>query len=123
MENRQHPRVSMDHQCQAKFRFGGKPFSNIAVSDIGPEGCRLEIPIQTGPGFSDKSFLEGLELIHPALPTDPVQAKVVWVHGQDVLETGFVVSGVQFMDAPADYTRKLTNFVTFLDPPSTYKPH
>ena len=66
--------------------------------------------------------LDRLELIHPALPSAPVKAKVVWVHVEDLPKPGFIASGIQFLDAPPGYTRKIAEFVTTLEPPTTYQP-
>ena len=122
MENRHHARVSVEPQCRAQFLLRGATYRNIPVADLGSDGCRIQVPIQSIGEYSDVSLLERLELIHPALPRGPVKAKVVWVHGQDIPKAGFIESGVQFMDAPAGYTRKLAEYVTNLEPPSTYQP-
>jgi len=122
MENRHHSRVSVDPQCRAQFQLRGEPYRNIPVSDLGSDGCRIQIPIQSIGGLSDESLLDRLELIHPALPSAPVKAKVVWVHGEDRPKTGFIASGIQFLDAPAGFTRKIAEYVTTLEPPSTYQP-
>jgi PilZ domain len=122
VENRHHSRVSVDPQCRVQFQLRGEPYRNIPVSDLGADGCRVQIPIQSIGGLSDESPLERFELLHPALPSAPIKAKVVWVHAEGHPKTGFIASGVQFMDAPAGYTRKLAEFVTALEPPSTYQP-
>ena len=122
MENRHHSRVSLEPHCQARIRLGGQTYTDITVADLGPGGCRIQVPLHSANGLGDKAILDELELMHPALPTGTVKAKVVWVNVQDTALTELMESGVQFLEAPADYTRKLTNFVTFLAPPSTCLP-
>jgi hypothetical protein len=110
----------MESQGKARFQVAGQPYPIVQVSDLGPDGCRIKVPVQPGAVLNAETLLDRLELIHPALPKDPVQARVVWVHDQDAAGTGFVETGVQFLHPPSDYTRKLSNYVTFLEPPSTY---
>ena len=121
MENRHHSRVSVEPQCRVQFQLRGEAYRNIPVADLGADGCRIQIPIHSVGGLSEESLLERFELIHPALPSAPVKAKVVWVHGEDLPKTGFIASGVRFMDAPDAYTRRLAEYVTTLDPPITYQ--
>ena len=120
MENRHHSRVSMGSECQARLQAAGQPFQVVPVSDLGPDGCRIRVSVQPGAKLNASALLDQLELIHPALPKDSVQARVVWVNDQDFLDTGFVESGVQFMHALLDYRQKLSDYVTFLEPPSAY---
>ena len=120
MDNRHHSRISMGSQCQARVQVAGQPYQVVPVSDLGPDGCRIQVPAPPGATLDARSVLERLELIHPALPKEPVQAKVVWVHDQDPSGSGFVESGIQFLHTPPDYQQKLSNYLTFLEPPSSY---
>lgn len=102
MENRLHPRIPVESQCQARFQFGGQAFNHIHVANLGSEGCCIRMPTQ-GQGLRDHSLLENLELVHPGLPKGTIQARVAWVHGQE--------SGIKFTDVPDEYSRGLSNFV------------
>lgn len=112
MDKRLHSRVSVEPQCKARFQLGNKSYNNITVSNMGSDGCCLQIPTQSIEGLSEKSLLDGLELIHPGLPKGSVKGKVAWVHGEDKTRPGYLETGVQFMDASSDYTKSLANFVT-----------
>ena len=121
MDNRHHSRVSMGSECQAQFQVAGQPYQIVPVADLGSNGCRIRVPVQPGGKLDAMPLFDRLELIHPALPRDPVQARVVWVDDQDLLDSGFVESGVQFLHVPRDYQQKLSDYVAFLEPPSTYE--
>jgi hypothetical protein len=71
----------------------------------------MQIPTQSLEGLSDKSLLEGLELINPGLPKGSIKGKVAWVHGDDKTGPGFLETGVQFLDASVDYTRGMVNYL------------
>jgi len=114
MDKRLHSRISVEPQCKARFQLGGQSYNNITVSNLGSDGCCIQVPSQAVSGLSDKSFLKGWELIHPSLPKGTIKAKVVWSHGQDKPKTEFIETGIQFMDAPANYVRDLDKYVTTL---------
>jgi len=114
MDKRLHSRISVEPQCKARFQLGGQSYNNITVSNLGSDGCCIQVPSQAVSGLTDKSFLEGWELIHPSLPKGSIKAKVVWSHGQDKPRTEFIETGIQFMDAPANYVRDLDKYVTTL---------
>lgn len=112
MEKRLHSRVSVESQCKARFQLGNNSYENITVSNMGSDGCCLQIPTQSAGALNEKSTLEGLELIHPGLPKGSVTGKIAWVHGEDKTRPGYLETGVQFMDISSNYTKGLANFVT-----------
>ncbi len=121
MDKRLHSRISVESQCKARFQLGGQSYNNITVSNLGADGCCIQVPSQSVSGLQEKSTLDGWELIHPSLPKGTIKAKVVWCHGQDKPRTEYVETGIQFMDVPSGYTKDLDKYVTTLaksNPPS-----
>ena len=112
MDKRLHSRVSVESQCKARFRLENNSYNNITVSNLGSDGCCMQIPTQSISGLSEQSLLEGLELVHPGLPKGSFRGKVAWVHGEDKTRPGYLETGVQFLDASSEYTKRLANFVT-----------
>lgn len=112
MDKRQHPRVTLESQCKANFHLGGTAYNDIIVSNLGVDGCCLQMPPQAMAELTNRSTLEGWELIHPSLPSDPIQAKVVWSHPDVQARKGFIETGIQFVNAPANYKRDLDRYVT-----------
>ncbi len=121
MEKRLHSRVSVEPQCKARFLLGGQAYDRIRVSNLGAEGCCIQLPAHAAGGLSDKSLLEGWEFINPGLPKGSITARVAWMH-QGKAKTGFISTGIKFLDAPVEYTRRLSNYVTTITRPLTSDP-
>ena len=122
MDKRLHTRIPVESQCKARFQLGGQSYNNITVSNLGADGCCIQVPSKTVSALDDKATLEGWELVHPSLPHGTIKGKVVWCHGKDQAKTEYIETGVQFMDAPAGYTKDLDRYVTTLakSNPSTF---
>jgi hypothetical protein len=121
MDKRLHSRVSVESQCKARFQLAGQSYNNITVSNLGADGCCIQVPSQSVSGLSDRSTLEGWELIHPSLPKGTIKAKVVWCHDQKMPRAEYIETGIQFMDVPSGYSKDLDKYVTTLaksNPPS-----
>ena len=117
MEHRFYSRVPAEPWCRAQFHLGGQAYSDIPVANLGADGCCLRILSQSAGRLCDKALLDGWELIHPGLPKGSIKAKVAWVQGQDRARSGFIETGVQFLDAPEDYRRKLAYYVVNVSQP------
>jgi hypothetical protein len=111
MEKRLHSRVSVEPQCKARFQLGGQSYDRIRVSNLGADGCCIQMPAQAVVALSDKLLLEGWEFINPGLPKGSITAKVAWVRGPGMRKAGFVATGIKFLDAPVEFTRRLSNYV------------
>ena len=120
MENRLHSRAALAPRCRVRFQLGGHPFSNVTVSNLGQDGCCIQIPAQASSGLRDRSLLEGWEFINPGLPREPIKAKVVWVHGQGHTRADFLECGIKFLDAPVHYTKRLASYVKVVTPPTLF---
>jgi hypothetical protein len=116
MEKRQSLRVSVEPQCRARFQLGGQSYS-IPVANLGTEGCGLRVPARAAGALRKRTQLEGWEFIHPGLPKGAVKAEVVWLQDPDRADGGFVASGVRFVDAPLDFSRKLYSYVITMAQP------
>ena len=114
VDMRHYSRVSVEPQCKVRFQLGGQVYNNIAVSNLGQDGCCLTGSSQSLGGLDDKALLEGWEFINPGLPKGSINAKVVWVRRQERDPAGTITTGVQFMDAPTGYARKVGKYVTTL---------
>ena len=122
MDKRLHSRVAVEPQCKARFQLGGHAYNDITVANLGAEGCCIQVPANSAGDLSNRSTLEGWELIHPGLPQGSIKAKVVWCQGQSQPRTDYIETGIQFMDAPSGYTKDLDRYVTTLakSNPSTF---
>jgi hypothetical protein len=116
MDKRHSLRVSVEPQCKARFQLGGQSYS-FPVRNLGTDGCGLRIPARVAGRMRGRPVLEGWAFIHPGLPDATVQAEVVWLHDQDEPQGDYVESGIRFVDAPADFKRKLYNYVITMTQP------
>ena len=114
MDLRQHDRIAAETSCTASFHSAGQSYHDIAVSNLGAEGCCLEIPVRSANGLKQRALLDGLELCHPGLPRQAIQAKVVWVHSKKGAERDFLETGIQFSAPPEGYTAELDRYVAAL---------
>ena len=72
MDLRKHTRITAEPRCTASFKLGGQSYNNIAVANLGADGCCFEIPSQAATAFKKLAMLEGMELRHPGLPNQSV---------------------------------------------------
>jgi hypothetical protein len=114
MDHRLHARVSVEPQCKARFRLGGQSYSDITVANLGQDGCCIRVPGTANAALDVKPMLDGLELVHPALPKGPVKARVVWTRSHARDRAGYVESGVAFLDPPPGYATALSKYVTVM---------
>jgi hypothetical protein len=111
MDNRLYQRIPVEPQCRAELQFQQESFRNLAVINLGVEGCCLQVPSGLASGLSRESSMEKLELIHPSLPRASIKAKVAWIKPQGDPETGLVTAGIRFLAAPGGFTGDLAAFV------------
>jgi hypothetical protein len=104
-------RVFVKRECSARFQFGGQSYDNVPVLNLGPDGCRIEVPLAFVGGMVDDSRLEGLELISQALSMGSTGAKVIWVDSAETTQSGLVQAELQFTDAPSAYRVNVINYV------------
>jgi hypothetical protein len=114
MDDRHHPRVSVESQCKARFRLGGLSYSDITVANLSQDGCCIRVPGTANAALGVKPLLEGLELVHPALPRGPVKGRVVWTRPHPRDRAGAIESGVTFLDPPAGDVAALGKYVTVM---------
>jgi hypothetical protein len=120
MDKRLHSRAPLEHRCRARFQLGDRQFSNIPVSNLGQDGCCIQVPAEAVGGLRHLTLLEGWKFINPVLPREAIKAKVVWVQGRDHARNHFLECGIKFLDAPMTYTRRLASYVKAVTPPAIF---
>jgi len=114
MDLRKHSRITTETQCKAQIHAGGQTFSDVSVTNLGADGCCVQIPAKTASGLKNKMMLEGFELIHPNLPKDAIKGQVVWLHDQQGADKNFITSGIQFQGAPQHFAQDVDRYVSAL---------
>ena len=117
MDLRKHSRIAVETDCKAQFHLEGQSYSNIAVANLGAEGCCIRVPASAASTFKNRMLLEGMELIHPDLPKEAIKGRVVWLRtekgaGKDSKD--FVETGIQFTGASKNYGAQVDRYVTAL---------
>ena len=120
MSNTSKTRVFVKRECSARFQFGGQSYDNVPVLNLGPDGCRIQVPLAFVGGMVNDSQLEGLELISQALSMGSTGAKVIRVDSAETAQSGLVQAELQFTDAPAAYRVNVLNYVNTM---AQAKPH
>ena len=114
MDLRKHDRITAEAQCKATFRFGGQTYKDIAVSNLGADGCCFQIPSKAVDGLKHMAMLEGVELCHPGLPRQAIKGKVVWLHKKKGADKDYLETGIQFCGAPEGYAAEVDRYVSAL---------
>jgi len=111
MEQRLHSRVLANPQIKAQFRLGGQTFSELPLANLGTDGCCLRIPARSIGTLEESTRLEDLELLHEDLPRAAFGARVAWVGRRVDPDGGALETGIQFLEAPVDFTWELVHFI------------
>jgi c-di-GMP-binding flagellar brake protein YcgR len=111
-ERRSCRRIVVGPEHAIRFQAKGRPFQNIRITNISSTGCFAMVGQHEVPWFEQGALLENFAFEHPALTTEPITARVMYVlGGADVLE--FVGVGIQFVSMNVDSTRTLDAFLYF----------
>jgi hypothetical protein len=122
MDLRKHSRIAVETDCKAQFQMEGQTYSNIAVANLGAEGCCIRVPASAATTFKNRMLLEGMELIHPDLPKEAIKGRVIWLRTEKGANQDFVETGIQFSGASKDYGVKVDRYVNALlksNPPTS----
>ena len=114
MATKANARISVRNRCKARFQAEGRTYDNIQLLKLGTDGCSIEVPVGTQARISGDTVLEGWSLIHPLLPAEAIQAKVLWVHHDDTTRAGFMEAEVKFTGASESFWKDLRSGMTIL---------
>lgn len=111
MDKRNHVRIPLGTQCRAQFRIGDRCYRGIPVANLGPAGCCIHIPAQVAVEVKEQALVQDLELQHPSLPPGIIEARVAWIYSRGSAWTGFVETGVEFLDLPSVCAQGILSFM------------
>ena len=114
MDLRKHSRIAVDSDCTAQLQLQGHTYDNITVSNLGSDGCCIQVPVQAATGFRNKMLLEGIEFVHSDLPSESIKGKIVWLHSQKGSGQDFVETGIQFSGVPDGYCQEVDRYISAL---------
>ena len=102
MEKRKYFRTSLKRDYTAQFRLDGQTHDRIKVSNIGIQGCCLQLPAASSQRLSEKPVLGNFVLFHDARKF-ALKGRIVW---HDRRGEG-MTAGMAFLDVPSDCIRAI----------------
>ena len=111
MEKRNYSRTALISDYNTEFRLGGQTYSKVRVSNIGTNGCCLQMPVGTAKYLSTKPQLENMILFHSDAKKYSLKGKVAWVEELKNPKAEWITAGVEFLETPAECTREISEYV------------
>ncbi len=111
MEKRNTARTALISDYNTEFRLGGQTYSNIQVSNIGPQGCCLRMPLASAKYLKSKPMLDNMILFHSGTKKYSLKGRVAWNEGEKETHDAWISAGVEFMDTPEECTREISEYV------------
>jgi hypothetical protein len=106
MEKRHSDRTTLSQDFCGQVFLGGRTYANVAVTDLGLNGCGLRLPAAAAEHLRKQSLLEDLQLSRPHSGPYFLKARVAW-HARSWIGGGrWVRAGVQFLETPEACARE-----------------
>ncbi len=112
---RRFARVNVGTDHTVRFQLQGRELVGLTMTNLSAGGCCVKVhPTQAEP--LDKGVaVEGLFLVHPRIPSVPLQATVCWLMGKQPGKVdGFTLVGFEFTNISSQYQETLDAYVTEL---------
>jgi c-di-GMP-binding flagellar brake protein YcgR len=115
IERRRFVRVNVNESHTARLQIGEKTFSSLIVTNLSAGGCCVRVPASLADELDKGTLIHMLYLVHPRIPSVPLQASVNWLLGkQPGRSEGFVLVGLEFIDPVPHYQETLDTYVKSL---------
>jgi hypothetical protein len=112
INRRRHDRVNVSGEHTVRFRMGGKSFTGLTMTNLSVGGCCLKVPTSQSEGMDKGALVSMVYLVHPRIPSVPLQASICWRLGKQPGATdGFVLVGLEFIDATPQFRATLEAYV------------
>jgi len=112
LNRRRYTRVNVDADHTARFRMGERSFVGLALTNLSAGGCCLRIPAAEAGELEKGTQVTALYLVHPRIPSVPLQATVCWLLGRHPDRTeGWLLVGLEFLDTSPQCLETLEEYV------------
>jgi c-di-GMP-binding flagellar brake protein YcgR len=109
---RRFTRVNVGGDHTASFRLGERAFLGLALTNLSAGGCCLKLPAVQAEGIEKGCAVTQFCLVHPRLPSIPLEATVCWLLGrQPGRVEGFLLVGFEFHGISPQYQETLDTYV------------
>jgi c-di-GMP-binding flagellar brake protein YcgR len=112
IDRRRYSRVNVGGDHTVSFQVGEKSLTGLTMIDMSAGGCCIRIPTTQIEGITKGILVSTLYLVHPRIPSVPLQASVNWLLGKlpGKIE-GFVLVGLEFIDPSPQFQETLDTYV------------
>lgn len=109
---RRYDRVNVDETHTVRFRLGEKSCSGLVMTNLSAGGCCVKVPVEQAEGMEKETMVHMMYLVHPRIPSTPLQASVSWLLGrQPGKNEGFVLVGFEFINPSPHFQDALDQYV------------
>ncbi len=112
IDHRRYSRVNVGEDHTAHFRMGGKSLTGLTMTNLSVGGCCIKVPAAQSEGMGKGTPVSVLYLVHPRIPSVPLQASVCWLLGnQPGRIDGFILVGFEFTNPNPQFQDTLDTYV------------
>ena len=112
LQRRRHVRANVDENHTVRFRFGERAYTAMVMTNLSAGGCCVKVPAAAAACMEKGTLVHMLYLVHPHLPSTPLQASVCWLLGrQQGRSEGYVLVGFEFINPSPHFQRTLEAYV------------
>ena len=111
MEKRRTSRTSLITDYNAEFLLGGQAFSKIQVSNIGTNGCCVQLPVGSAKYLKDKPVLDNMILFHADHKRYSLKGRVAWHDDGKNVQGQWITAGVEFLETPEECAQEIKEYV------------
>lgn len=105
-------RANVDDQHTVRFKLGEKSLTNLAMTNLSAGGCCVKVPAQRAEDLEKGTKVSAMYLVHPGIPSVPLEASVCWLLGRQPGRTeGYVLIGFEFTNPSPQFQETLDAYV------------
>lgn len=109
---RRFPRVNVDEDHRVLFQIGDRTASDVVITNLSAGGCCVKLACAQADGLDKGTVIPTLTLVHPRMPSEPLQAMICWMLGkQPGRVDGFILVGFEFTNADPHVQATLDAYV------------
>ncbi len=109
---RQYPRVNVSDDHGARFNVGNVSLRDLILTNLSAGGCCIRVPATQSELLEKGVMVNMVYLIHPSLPSVPLQATVSWLLGKQAGKTeGSIFVGLEFVNANPKFQETINDYV------------
>jgi c-di-GMP-binding flagellar brake protein YcgR len=109
---RQFPRVNVSVDHTVRFRLGERSATGLTMINLSAGGCCIKVPAEEAEGLEKGTLVSMLYLVHPRIPSVPLQATICWLMGKQPGRTeGFILVGFEFINPSPKFQKTLNSYV------------